>query len=96
MFDTINTLGMQALGVAWPTVWLLIRILVVCVGLLLSVAYLILWERKLIGWMHVRLGPNRVGPLGLLQRLLMCLSCCSKKSSRRLRPRTGFISWRRL
>ena len=55
LFDTINSGGTQLLGVAWPTVWALVRILVVAVVILLCVAYLILWERKLIGWMHVRL-----------------------------------------
>src|SRR5688572_643614 len=39
----------------------------VLVPLILSVAYLTLWERKLIGWIQIRIGPNRVGPYGLLQ-----------------------------
>jgi len=34
---------------------------------LLSVAYLTYFERKVIGYMQVRLGPNRVGPWGLIQ-----------------------------
>jgi NADH-quinone oxidoreductase subunit H len=39
-------------------------ILALTIVLILSVAYLTLWERKLIGWMQVRKGPNRVGIFG--------------------------------
>src|SRR6185436_3544754 len=42
-------------------------IVAILVPLMLCVAYLTLWERKLIGWIQIRIGPNRVGPLGLLQ-----------------------------
>jgi NADH-quinone oxidoreductase subunit H len=49
------------------TAWTLAAITAVVVPLMLAVAYLTLWERKMIGWMQIRLGPNRVGPLGLLQ-----------------------------
>jgi NADH-quinone oxidoreductase subunit H len=42
-------------------------IVAIVVPLMLCVAYLTLWERKLIGWIQIRIGPNRVGPAGLLQ-----------------------------
>ena len=42
-------------------------IVAIVVPLFLAVAYLTLWERKMIGWMQIRIGPNRVGPFGLLQ-----------------------------
>ncbi len=51
----------------WPLIWTLAKIVLIMVPLLLSVAYLTFWERKIIGWMQVRIGPNRVGPWGLLQ-----------------------------
>ena len=65
--DAVTTMGHAALGAAWPVVWSLARIVAIVVPILLMVAYLTYWERKLIGWMHIRIGPNRVGPMGLLQ-----------------------------
>jgi NADH-quinone oxidoreductase subunit H len=52
---------------AWPLVWIILKIAVIIAPLLGAVAYLTLAERRVIGFMQVRMGPNRVGPLGLLQ-----------------------------
>jgi NADH-quinone oxidoreductase subunit H len=67
MFATVHATGNGVFGFFWPLVWNLVKIVAVVLPLMGAVAYLTLWERKLIGWMHIRLGPNRVGPLGLLQ-----------------------------
>ena len=51
----------------WPVLWIVIKILCLVVPLLIGVAYLTYAERKVIGAMHLRRGPNVVGPYGLLQ-----------------------------
>ncbi|MAF47310.1 MAG: NADH-quinone oxidoreductase subunit NuoH [Rhodospirillales bacterium] len=51
----------------WPVIWIAIKVVVLIVPLLLGVAYLTYFERKVIAAMHLRRGPNVVGPYGLLQ-----------------------------
>ena len=50
-----------------PGLWILLQILVVVVPLLIAVAYFTWFERKVMAAMHLRMGPNVVGPWGLLQ-----------------------------
>ena len=64
---------------AWPVLWNLIKIVVLVLPLMGAVAYLTLWERKLIGWIQIRLGPNRVGPFGLLQPIADALKLLGKE-----------------
>ncbi len=66
-------------AVAWPVIWNLIKIVVLLLPLMGAVAYLTLWERKLLGFMQVRLGPNRVGPFGLLQPIADAVKLLTKE-----------------
>ncbi|MGQ0652943.1 MAG: NADH-quinone oxidoreductase subunit NuoH [Betaproteobacteria bacterium] len=72
MRETLQALSTTHLGGTWgpalyTTVTTLVYIVAIVAPLMLAVAYLTLWERKVIGWIQIRIGPNRVGPGGLLQ-----------------------------
>jgi NADH-quinone oxidoreductase subunit H len=69
----------QLLGPAWPAVWTIIKIVAIVLPLMGAVAYLTLAERKVIGYMQVRIGPNRVGPLGLLQPIADAIKLLTKE-----------------
>jgi NADH-quinone oxidoreductase subunit H len=61
MLERLNSTWLSLPDYAHSTAW----ILVITVALIISVALLTLWERKVIGWMQLRRGPNRVRIFGL-------------------------------
>ena len=67
------------IGLAWPVLWALLKIVAVVLPLMGAVAYATLWERKFLGWMQVRIGPNRVGPWGLLQPIADAFKLLTKE-----------------
>ena len=79
MLLTLNATGTSWFGVVWPMIWTLVKIVLVVLPIMGCVAYLTLWERKMIGWMHVRIGPNRTGPAGLLQPIADALKLLLKE-----------------
>ncbi len=66
MIDALHQflLGWGDIGL---TVWIVLKILALLVPLIIAVAMFVYWERKIIGWMHARMGPNQIGPFGVLQ-----------------------------
>ncbi|NVO05541.1 MAG: NADH-quinone oxidoreductase subunit NuoH [Rhodoferax sp.] len=85
MIDALFNAGATLLAepwwaaLAWPILWTLIKIVAVVLPLMGAVAYTTLWERKFLGWMQVRLGPNRVGPWGLLQPIADAMKLLAKE-----------------
>jgi NADH-quinone oxidoreductase subunit H len=62
-------------------VLLLVKLGVILIGLLLGAAWLVYAERKLLGRLQIRLGPNRAGPHGLLQPLADIIKMLTKEDT---------------
>ncbi|MBF0157559.1 MAG: NADH-quinone oxidoreductase subunit NuoH [Magnetococcales bacterium] len=80
MLEWIHGFGNQYLGVLWPLVWTVVKIALLLAPVMFCVTYLTWAERKVIGYMQVRIGPNRVGIFGLLQPLADAVKLFTKET----------------
>ena len=64
----------------WPLTWMVIKVLAIIIPVMISVAYLTYAERKIIGAMQLRRGPNVVGPFGLFQPIADGLKLFAKET----------------
>ena len=55
-----------SMGNIGAIIWIVLKVLAIAMPVIITVAFYVVWERKLIGWMHVRHGPMYVG-MGILQ-----------------------------
>ncbi len=60
-------------------VLLIIKLGIVLGGLLMAAGWLVYCERRLLGWIQIRLGPNRAGPFGVLQPVADILKLLTKE-----------------
>ncbi len=80
MLETIQNLLSFLPAELVNVIWIVIKILVIVLPVMGAVAYLTLAERKVIGYIQVRIGPNRVGPRGLLQPIADGLKLMMKET----------------
>ena len=80
MFDPVREFFLT-FGTVGLLVWTLLKILVIAVPVIIAVAFYTLAERKVIGWMHVRHGPQFIGRCSASagsRRSPTCSRCCSR------------------
>jgi len=80
MLEFIDNLLSVLPETAQTMIWIVLKILAIALPVMGAVAYITLAERKVIGYIQVRIGPNRVGPRGLLQPIADAVKLIMKET----------------